>query len=174
MLVLLGSFGFPWQLSHCLQSIDSKMNFQNRKSFQNCFSASRHMKVSKNRVFLPQIIHFILGFSIIFTIHFGGSNPPIFGSTPTSHHMAHPPPTGLKTQGSLGPDLGNVGATAAATFAMLQSSIAATCGCGRRPMFFDGCQGVGNFYGEKLGENICKAYHIISYHSHIISISYHI
>ena len=39
------------------------------------------MDVSENSGFSPQIIHFILiGFSIIFTIHFGG-NTPIFGNT---------------------------------------------------------------------------------------------
>ena len=30
------------------------------------------IEVSKNSGFYPQIIHFCLGFSIIFTIHFGG------------------------------------------------------------------------------------------------------
>ena len=32
--------------------------------------------------FPPKIIHGLIGFSIIFTIHFGGETPPIFGSTP--------------------------------------------------------------------------------------------
>ena len=31
----------------------------------------KYMGVSKNRGFLPQIIHLFIGFSIIFTIHFG-------------------------------------------------------------------------------------------------------
>ena len=35
----------------------------------------------ENSGFPPQIIHFFIGFSISFTIHFGGF-PPIFGSTP--------------------------------------------------------------------------------------------
>ncbi len=30
---------------------------------------------------IPPIIHLFIGFSIIFTIHFGGNGPPIFGST---------------------------------------------------------------------------------------------
>ena len=41
-----------------------------------------HMGVSKNNGKTPQIIHLFIGFSLIFTIHFGGKNPPIFGSTP--------------------------------------------------------------------------------------------
>ena len=39
-----------------------------------------YMAVSENSGFSPQIIHLFLGFSIIFTIHFGG-NTPIFGNT---------------------------------------------------------------------------------------------
>ena len=35
----------------------------------------------ENSGFSPQIIHGLIGFSIVFTIHFGGF-PPIFGSTP--------------------------------------------------------------------------------------------
>ena len=33
-------------------------------------------------VFTPQIIHLFIGFSMIFTIHFGGFTTPIFGLTP--------------------------------------------------------------------------------------------
>ena len=33
-----------------------------------------HMGVSKNRGVSPQIIHLFIGFSIIFTIHFGEGN----------------------------------------------------------------------------------------------------
>ena len=41
------------------------------------------MGVSKNRGVSPQIIHLFIGFSIIFTIHFGGpKTTPIFGLTP--------------------------------------------------------------------------------------------
>ena len=36
----------------------------------------------KNRGVSPQIIHLFIGFSIIFTIHFGGFTTPLFGSTP--------------------------------------------------------------------------------------------
>ena len=43
------------------------------------------MDVSKNSGFSPQIIHGLIGFSIIFTIHFGGKNP-IFGN---NHHIVH-------------------------------------------------------------------------------------
>ena len=39
------------------------------------------MDVSKNGGFSPQIIHGLIGFSIIFTIHFGG-NTPIFWKHP--------------------------------------------------------------------------------------------
>ena len=39
-----------------------------------------YMDVSKNRGFSPQIIPCLIGFSLIFTIHFGGF-PPIFGNT---------------------------------------------------------------------------------------------
>ena len=38
--------------------------------------------VSENNGFSPQIIPCLIGFSMIFTIHFWGENPPIFGSTP--------------------------------------------------------------------------------------------
>ena len=40
-----------------------------------------HMGVSKNSGKTPQIIHLFIGFSIIFTIHFGGNTTPIFGNT---------------------------------------------------------------------------------------------
>ena len=40
-----------------------------------------HLGVSKNNGKTPQIIHGLIGFSIIFTIHFGGFTP-IFGLTP--------------------------------------------------------------------------------------------
>ena len=43
------------------------------------------MDVSKNSGFSPQIIHGLIGFSIVFTIHFGGKNP-IFGN---NHHIVH-------------------------------------------------------------------------------------
>ena len=38
-----------------------------------------HMGVSENGGFYPQIIHGLIGFSIIFTIHFG---VPLFSETP--------------------------------------------------------------------------------------------
>jgi len=42
------------------------------------------MDVSENRGISPQIIHLFIGFSIIFTIHFG-CFPLFFGSTPKYH-----------------------------------------------------------------------------------------
>ena len=38
----------------------------------------KHMGVSKNRGKTTQIIHLFMGFSIIFTIHFGGVSFPLF------------------------------------------------------------------------------------------------
>ena len=43
----------------------------------------QHMGVSKNGGFSPQIIHGLIGFSIIFTIHFGVS---LFLETSISNH----------------------------------------------------------------------------------------
>ena len=41
-----------------------------------CFLTwSSHRGVSENNGFSPQIIHLFIGFSIIFTIHFGGNTP---------------------------------------------------------------------------------------------------
>ena len=40
----------------------------------------RDLGVSKNRGTYPQIHGILIGFSIIFTIHFGGKIPPIFGN----------------------------------------------------------------------------------------------
>ena len=56
-----------------------------------CFFLKLHEGVSKNRFFYPPNHPILIGFSIIFTIHFGGF-PPIFGNTHeakmTWHH--HP------------------------------------------------------------------------------------
>ena len=53
------------------------------------------MGVSKNRGFSPQIIPCLIGFSIIFTIHFQGK-PPIFGSTPKKRALVYNPCLGRR------------------------------------------------------------------------------
>ena len=51
---------------------------------------STYMAVSENNGFSPQIIHLLIGFSMIFTIHFGGF-PPIFGNTNIYYLETEPP-----------------------------------------------------------------------------------
>ena len=50
-----------------------------------------HLDVSENSGFSPQIIHGLIGFSMIFTIHFGG-NTPIFGNTHLEGEQPQPDP----------------------------------------------------------------------------------
>ncbi len=56
-----------------------------------CKLMNLSLGVSKNRgAFTPQIIHLFIGFSIIFTIHFGGFTTPIFGNTLFSKEIGLP------------------------------------------------------------------------------------
>ena len=66
-------------LCHANITIDDFQNVQYYLYIYGCF----------RKYWYPQIIHLFIGFSIIFTIHFGGF-PPIFGNTHIlQHNMSH-------------------------------------------------------------------------------------
>ena len=56
----------------------------------------KHMDVSRNNGFSPQNGSILIGFSMIFTIHFGGF-PPIFGNFHIDTHTKHKRQIGVST-----------------------------------------------------------------------------